>query len=44
MKKFYKNNKQETYLIFTMILIAVLIGIKNPVFLPLRILPESFEI
>ncbi len=32
MKKFYKKNKQETYLILTIILIAVLIGIKNPVF------------
>ena len=32
MKKFYKNNKQEIYLIFTMVLIAVLIGVKNPVF------------
>lgn len=32
MKRFYKKNKQETYLILTIILIALLIGIKNPVF------------
>ena len=32
MKRFYKKNKQETYLILTIILTALLIGIKNPVF------------
>lgn len=32
MRHFYKKNKQETYLILTIILIGLLIGIKNPVF------------
>lgn len=32
MRNFYKKNKQETYLILTIILIGLLIGIKNPVF------------
>ena len=32
MRNFYKKNKQETYLILTIIFIGLLIGIKNPVF------------